>query len=178
MLRPKLPTLRGFHPSLPEIFISSQHVACCLFLLLTLVGSGAHAQSEPEAGTDMATAITTDAATAITPEAAMVAAATPTADTWEGKVSYLARKFTGHKTASGERFNPNALTMAHKTLPFGTVVRVTNLRNGKTVHVRVNDRGPFVAGRVADLSLAAARALDMLHAGVAQARLEVLSAFN
>ena len=121
---------------------------------------------------------TTEAPTAL--ELATVtedAAAAPT-DTWEGKVSYLASKFTGRKTASGERFNPNALTMAHKTLPFGTMVLVTNLRNGKSVQVRVNDRGPFIVGRVADLSLAAAHQLDMLRAGVTHARLEALSLYR
>lgn len=64
-------------------------------------------------------------------------------------------------TASGERFNPNELTAAHKTLPFGTWVRVTNRHNGKSVVVRINDRGPFVKGRVIDLSRAAARAINM-----------------
>ena len=138
-------------------------------MLLSLVGPWAHAQSEPEATTDASAAVE------LVTVAEAVAVAT---DTWEGKVSYLARKFTGRKTASGERFNPNALTMAHKTLPFGTVVRVTNLRNGKSVQVRVNDRGPFVAGRLADLSLAAAHQLDMLRAGVAHVRLEALSLYN
>ena len=68
--------------------------------------------------------------------------------------------------------------MAHKTLPFGTVVRVTNLHNGKSVQVRVNDRGPFTAGRVADLSHAAAHQLDMLRAGVAHVKLEALSLYD
>lgn len=165
---PKLPTLRGFHPSPLETSISFPFVTCCLFALLTLFGPLAHAQSEPEASNDAVASPFTDTSTAI---------ATST-NTWEGRVSYLARKFKGRKTASGERFNPNALTMAHNTLPFGTMVRVTNLNNGKSVQVRVNDRGPYAADRVADLSHAAARALDMLRAGVAQARLEVLSAFD
>jgi rare lipoprotein A len=69
------------------------------------------------------------------------------------------------KTASGERMNPAAMTAAHRTLPFGTVLRVTNQKNGKTVHVRVNDRGPFVAGRVLDLSRAAAQKLDFIRSG-------------
>jgi len=168
----KLPTLRGFYPNPLELPISSKFVTCCLFSLLTFAGQLAHAQSVPEAPTEAPAA--PDLAT-VTEAAA--AAGLPT-DTWEGKVSYLARKFTGRKTASGERFDPNALTMAHKTLPFGTMVRVTNLRNGKSVHVRVNDRGPFIAGRVADLSLAAAHQLDMLRAGVAHVRLEALSLYR
>src|SRR5689334_8314435 len=75
-----------------------------------------------------------------------------------GLASYY---FEAQPTASGERFNPNELTAAHKTLPFGTRVRVTNRHNGKSVVVRINDRGPFVKGRVIDLSRAAARAINM-----------------
>jgi rare lipoprotein A len=84
-----------------------------------------------------------------------------------GVASYYAHKYHGRTTASGERFDMNDLTAAHKTLPFGTRVRVTNLDNGKTVTVRVNDRGPFVKGRVIDLSLAAAKKIDMVNAGLA-----------
>lgn len=75
-----------------------------------------------------------------------------------GLASYY---FEPQSTASGERFNPNELTAAHKTLPFGTRVRVTNRHNGKSVVVRINDRGPFVKGRVIDLSRAAARAINV-----------------
>ncbi|RPH65836.1 MAG: septal ring lytic transglycosylase RlpA family protein [Burkholderiales bacterium] len=91
-----------------------------------------------------------------------------------GTVSWYGRRFEGRTTASGEPFDPDALTMAHPTLPFGAAVRVTNLRNRRSVVVRVNDRGPHVPGRIADLSLAAARALGMLRAGLAEARLELL----
>ena len=77
-------------------------------------------------------------------------------------------------TASGERFNKNALTAAHRTLPMGTRVRVTNTRNGKSVTVRINDRGPFSKGRIIDLSKAAARQLDMIDAGTAPVTLEVV----
>lgn len=91
-----------------------------------------------------------------------------------GKVSWYGRRFAGRPTASGEPFDPDALTMAHPSWPFGAIVRVTHLRNRRSVVVRVNDRGPQVRGRVADLSLAAARALGMLRAGVAEARLELL----
>jgi len=88
-----------------------------------------------------------------------------------GVASYYAHKYHGRKTASGERFDMNDMTAAHKTLPFGTRVRVTNVSNGKSVTVRINDRGPFVKGRVIDLSLAAAKKLDMVNAGLAQVRL-------
>ena len=75
--------------------------------------------------------------------------------------TYYGQEFAGHRTASGETFNPNALTAAHRTLPFGTRVRVTNSRNGRSVIVRINDRGPFVKGRAIDLSSAAAQAIGM-----------------
>jgi rare lipoprotein A len=83
-------------------------------------------------------------------------------------------QFSGKTTASGEAFDPTALTMAHRTLPFGTRVRVTNLENQRTVEVVVNDRGPFVSGRIADLSEAAARRLGMISDGVVEALLDVL----
>ncbi len=77
-------------------------------------------------------------------------------------------------TASGERFDKHAMTAAHRSLPLGTHVRVTNTRNGKSVIVRINDRGPYGAGRIIDLSEAAARQLDMIDAGVAPVTLEVI----
>ncbi len=88
-----------------------------------------------------------------------------------GKASFYADKFKGRKTASGDIFRQNKKTAAHKTLPFGTKVKVTNLANGKTVKVRVNDRGPFVAGRIIDLSKKAARKLNMVNAGVANVKI-------
>jgi rare lipoprotein A len=88
-----------------------------------------------------------------------------------GVASYYAHKYHGRTTASGEQFDMNDMTAAHKTLPFGTRVRVTNVSNGKSVTVRINDRGPFVKGRVIDLSLAAAKKLDMVNAGLAQVRI-------
>ncbi len=83
----------------------------------------------------------------------------------EGKASWYGPGFSGKKTASGERFNPNAMTAAHKTLPMGTTVRVTNLDNDKSVIVRINDRGPFVRGRIIDLSKAAAHEIDIIGKG-------------
>jgi rare lipoprotein A len=84
-----------------------------------------------------------------------------------GKASFYADKFKGRKTASGQIFRQSKRTAAHKTLPFGTKVKVKNLSNGRTVKVRINDRGPFVTGRIIDLSKKAARRLDMVNAGVA-----------
>jgi rare lipoprotein A len=88
--------------------------------------------------------------------------------------SFYAMSFAGKKTANGDSFDPDALTMAHRTLPFGTRVRVTNTRNHRSVEVVVNDRGPMVAGRIADLSPAAARAIGLTDDGVAEVMLEVV----
>ena len=98
------------------------------------------------------------------------------ADTWteEGLVSWYGPRFHGRPTASGEIFDSGELTMAHPSLPFGSRVRVTNLANGREVIVRVNDRGPYVQGRIADLSRAAAADLGMVRRGVATARLALL----
>lgn len=97
------------------------------------------------------------------------------AESFSGTASYYADKFHGKKTANGEIFNMNDLTAAHKTLPFGTVVIVTNLKNNKSVKLRINDRGPFVKDRIIDVSLAAAKELDMLGSGTADVRIDVLS---
>lgn len=91
--------------------------------------------------------------------------------TESGKASYYADKFQGRKTASGEIFRQRRMTAAHKTLPFGTKVKVTNLSNGRTIKVRINDRGPFVAGRIIDLSKKAARKLGMVNAGVSNVKI-------
>lgn len=77
-------------------------------------------------------------------------------------------------TASGERCNPNAMTAAHRSLPFGTKVKVENLKNGKTVVVRINDRGPFIGGRIIDLTKGAAHKIGMVGQGVAKVRMTVL----
>ena len=94
----------------------------------------------------------------------------------EGIASWYGPGFAGRKTASGEIFDPGQLTAAHRTLPFGSVVRVTHLESGQSVLVRINDRGPFEPTRLIDLSQAAAEALGMLSAGVAPVRLELLTA--
>ena len=91
-----------------------------------------------------------------------------------GIASFYGTKFNGRRTASGEKFDNSALTAAHLSLPFGSLVKVTNVRNGKTVVVRINDRGPHVKGRIIDLSKAAAKKIGIGHAGTARVRLEVL----
>ena len=90
------------------------------------------------------------------------------------EASFYADKFHGRKTANGEIFNMYDYTAAHKTLPFNTILKVTNIANGKSVTVRVNDRGPFVQGREIDLSKAAAQKLDMIGDGTAQVSIEIL----
>jgi len=97
-------------------------------------------------------------------------------DAQVGIASYYAHAHHGRRTASGEVFDMGALTAAHRTLPFGTRVRVTNLSNGRRAVVRVNDRGPFQGRRIIDLSLAAARELGMVGSGTARVRLEVVGA--
>ncbi|BBM68271.1 septal ring lytic transglycosylase RlpA family protein [Rhodothermus marinus] len=92
----------------------------------------------------------------------------------EGRASYYGARWAGQRTASGEAFDPEALTAAHPTLPFGARVRVTNLRNGRSVVVRINDRGPHVPGRIIDVSYAAARALGMVRSGTVPVRIEWL----
>lgn len=92
-----------------------------------------------------------------------------------GEASYYGYELAGNPTASGEPFDPEKMTAAHRKLPFGTRVRVTNLRNKQSVVVRVNDRGPFAGDRIIDVSRAAAEVLGMLHRGRALVRVEVLS---
>lgn len=116
------------------------------------------------------------------PAASLQAAAETAADTTasalqftdEGGASYYALGFHGRRTASGEPHDKSSLSAAHRTLPFGTIVRVTNLSNGRDVVVRINDRGPFRPGRIIDVSPAAARAIGMIRSGTARVRIETL----
>ncbi len=92
----------------------------------------------------------------------------------EGEASYYANLFIGRKTASGDVFFQDSLTAAHKTLPLGTIVKVTNVKNGKSIEVKINDRGPFAKGRVIDLTRRGADSLDFLRAGLADVVLEAI----
>lgn len=92
----------------------------------------------------------------------------------EGIASWYGIPYHGRRAANGEIYDMHKMTAAHRTLPFDTIVRVTNMKNGKQTEVRINDRGPFVDGRVIDLSFAAARAIDAVAAGVVPVRLELL----
>jgi rare lipoprotein A len=91
-----------------------------------------------------------------------------------GKSSYYGSKFHGRKTANGETFDMYKLSAAHRELPFETLIKVTNIKNNKSVIVHINDRGPFVAGRILDLSYGAAKKIDMLDDGVAEVNIEIL----
>ncbi len=97
-----------------------------------------------------------------------------TGNTYRGIASWYGPNFHGKKTSDGEYYDMYAMTAAHKTLPMNTIVKVTNLLNGKSVVVRINDRGPFVNNRIIDLSYAAARKIDMISTGTAPVRLEIL----
>lgn len=102
-------------------------------------------------------------------------AQTPAALVQRGRISWYGGDFHGRRTASGETFHRDSMTMAHRTLPFGTRVKVTNLRNKRSVVVRVTDRGPVDTTRVGDVSEAAAKELGMWRRGLAKAKLEVLA---
>lgn len=110
-----------------------------------------------------------------TPPTAVAPAATGS-DAMEGLAAYYSNRLEGRKTASGQTFRQNRLTAAHPTLPFGTRVKVTHAKNGRSVVVVINDRGPTQAGRVIDLSRAAAGRLAMLRSGLAPVKLDVVAA--
>jgi len=96
--------------------------------------------------------------------------------TQTGKASFYADKFEGHPTASGEKYKHSKLTAAHKSLPFGTKVRVTNLENNSTVDVEINDRGPYIDGRIIDVSKSAAEKLGFINLGITEVKIEVIDA--
>jgi rare lipoprotein A len=124
-------------------------------LLVTVTGAAAHAKEHSQDKSD--------------PHA-------PKAHKWTqvGKASWYGRRFQGHRTASGEAFDLNMLTCAHRTLPIGTLLRVTNLRNRRSIMVRVNDRGPVPAGLIVDLSSRAAKSLGFNGRGSERVRLEAV----
>lgn len=131
-----------------------QRICICLFAMLLFVGNAAstYAEENPTVSLDKKKKKKVE----------------------KGEASYYADKFEGKSTASGEPYSGKKMTAAHRTLEFGTIVRVTNLANGKSVEVRINDRGPFKKGRIIDVSKAAAKQLDMLTAGVIQCTVEVI----
>ena len=145
------------------------------WLAAACVALGGCAQLERKESSDAASAVS--APTSIEPSASPAPpseAETAGGLSQRGPISFYGNGFLGKRTASGDVFDPQRLTMAHRSLPFGTRVRVTNLENQRSVEVIVNDRGPFVRGRIADLSAEAARQIGMVVDGVVEGLLEVL----
>jgi len=147
------------------VFVAAALTACAP----ATTSSGGAAILAPAARTEPSPGPTASAAPAATSTAAIAAVA---AD-WQqqGEASWYGLKFAGRRTASGEIFDPSQLTAAHRTLPFGTRLRVSDLATGRSVVVRVNDRGPFAHGRIIDLSRAAAERIGLVASGVTQVRL-------
>ena len=141
----------------------------------TCVALGGCAQLERKESPEAVPAVSAPASVEASASPAVASEAETAAGlTQRGRISLYGSAFKGKRTASGDVFDPERLTMAHRTLPFGTRVRVTNLENQRSVEVIVNDRGPFVRGRVADLSAEAARQIGMVVDGVVEGLLEVL----
>ena len=115
-----------------------------------------------------------DSSSAADPTSAAIPEAASEEETLEGRASYYGFRFAGKPTANGEAFDPMGMTAAHRTLPFGSRVRVTNTANGRSVVVRINDRGPFLRGRIIDLSRGAAERIGMIRSGLAEVEVEVL----
>lgn len=185
--------MTGPKPIRRHSFGSTRHAALATLALLGLTASAGRAeqpvvapatsfaatfadmgpaQTEPfadPAAVDVTEVLATDQVT-VSPAPADLAA-TPFDD---GMASYYGHELAGNRTASGEAFDPRELTAAHRSLPFGTRLRVTNQRNGRSVIVRVNDRGPYARGRVLDLSHAAAEQIDMVRTGHARVSIELV----
>ena len=141
------------------------HASCIASLAAALTIGSAFAQGQP--ATQPATPPPAAAAPAQAPAAS--------ASDMSGKLHYYGSKFKGRKTASGERYNPDAMTMSHKSLPFGTMVKVTNKANGKSAELRVNDRGPTKGEAIGDVSVAAAKQLGFGKHGEIDADIAVVS---
>lgn len=153
-----------------------------LFASLCFVAVPAIAQSTAAPAKPAATPATT-AVPATAPVTAAVPAPAPVAapvasseHKLDGTAAYYSNRLNGRKTASGQVFNNGALTAAHNTLPFGTRVKVTNVKNNRSVVVRINDRGPTTPGRIFDLSRAAAAKLGYLRAGLTEVKAEIVAA--
>lgn len=140
----------------------------CLFLLLLVLVASGCAKKRPRAQLPPPPASHGSKTARSSP------ARVPTVDELYGYASWYGHPYHGRRTASGEVYDMNSLTAAHRTLAMGTHVEVTNTENGRQVKVRINDRGPFVEGRVIDLSYSAAQAIDMIGPGTALVRLNVL----
>ena len=145
-----------------------------LLALMGLAATGLAIGQTPSTTSPATTTTPPPAATQPAPAAEPAAAAAKSADTMEGLAAVYSDKLNGRKTASGQTFRQSELTAAHPTLPFGTKVKVTNTKNDKSVEVRINDRGPKQAGRVIDLSSAAATKIGIKKTAMAPVKLEVV----
>ncbi|MGN6083534.1 septal ring lytic transglycosylase RlpA family protein [Trinickia sp.] len=171
-----------FRRSLGILFVFGAFTGCAMQPTATQTGS---ASTVPAAAQGANAPVAFGSATALPPTAGdkSLAGAKPLDDGTPdisdfkqvGRASWYGGRFVGRRTASGERYNMNAMTAAHKTLPLASYVRVTNMSNHKTVVVKINDRGPYVRGRVIDLSYAAAKLLGLAHAGTARVTIEGLT---
>jgi rare lipoprotein A len=146
------------------------HLFTIGLILGVLVSDASIAQTPPPKAASPAPA----APVAAAPPPVTQAPAGASGDAMEGLAAYYSDRLNGHKTASGQVLDQNALTAAHPSLPFGTKVKVTNTKNGRSVVVRINDRGPTQPGRVIDLTRAAATQIGMAKAGTAAVKLEVV----
>ena len=155
-----------------RVFTSAFALAVSMAVVTT--ASLAQAPAAAPAAPVTAPAATAPAAAAPAPTAAAKPAAVTSGDGMDGKIAYYGAKFNGRKTASGERFSSAAMTMAHKSLPFGTLVRVTNVKTKKSVVVRVNDRGPSTPDRIGDLTTAAAKKIGIIKAGTGEVKLTIV----
>ena len=147
--------------------------AVCVMLVLAACATEPPQQAAPPLDEDT---VRPAVVVPVDPEEDAGAVPTPRpAPSQTGEASWYGDAFAGRPTASGEIFDPSTLTAAHPTLPFGSQVRVTRVDTGDSVVVRINDRGPYTGGRIIDVSRAAAEVLDMIQAGVAEVRVQVLS---
>jgi rare lipoprotein A len=173
------------HSSADNSFCSSRArepfvITILAILLATILGGCAHrhVSSQPPARTPSSASQPGASRPSGAPSATERQPAVPGEYVEEGVASWYGVPFNGRRTSNGEIYDMHEFTAAHRTLPFNAVVRVTNLRNGKQTQVRINDRGPFVADRIIDLSLSAAQAIEMVGPGTAQVRLEIIAGPN
>lgn len=169
------------HAALLAVFVAG------LTVLGGIAGAAGPLSEDPATATDAGAAMRLVAADALTttssppvrlptvPVRGDRTAQEPAMSSYDGVASWYGDGFAGQRTASGERFDPARFTAAHRTLPFGTRLRVTHLRTGRSVEVVVNDRGPYVRGRDLDLSRAAAEVIGLVGGGHADVRIEVLA---
>jgi rare lipoprotein A len=165
---------RGLSPNRPEYPALRTATAIALGLS-SLLASGCLHRRHPKPPPSNAPAAPAKPAPSAPAPAKPGAPTAPVMQNEEGIASWYGHPFDGRPTSSGELYNMHDLTAAHRTLPFGTQVRVHDLDNGQDVLVRVNDRGPFVSGRILDLSYEAAKQMGMVGAGTARVRLEILN---